>query len=52
MHTSDRDKRFQSGRKSTFDEVQRTKRNEVLDRHRRMGEDSRRQEDSRNEVSR
>jgi hypothetical protein len=52
MHTSDRDKRFTSGRKSTFDDIQKTKRNEVLDRHRRMGEDSRRQQDSRNEVSR
>lgn len=52
MHTADRDRRFQSGRKSTFDEVQKAKRNEVLDRHRRMGEDSRRQQDSRNEVSR
>jgi len=52
MHTADREKRFQSGRKATFDDVQKTKRNEVLDRHRRMGEDSRRQQDSRNEVSR
>jgi len=52
MHLSDREARFQSGRKATFDEVQKTKREEVLSRHRRMGEDSRRQQDSRIEVVR
>lgn len=51
-HTADRESRFQSGRKATFDEVQRAKREEVLTRHRRMGEDSRRQQDSRIEVAR
>jgi hypothetical protein len=52
MHLSDREVRFQTGRKATFDEVQKTKREEVLSRHRRMGEDSRRQQDSRIEVVR
>lgn len=52
MRNADRERRFQGGRKATFDEIQKTKRGEVLDRHRRMGEDSRRQQDSRGEVTR
>ncbi len=52
MHAADRDGRFQSTRKSDFDAVLRSKREEVLAKHRHMGEDSRRQEDSRLEVSR
>ena len=52
MRNSDRDQRFATGRKADFDMVQRTKREEVLARHRRMGEDSRRQEDARLDVGR
>jgi hypothetical protein len=52
MHNGDRDARFQSARKSDFEAVLKAKREEVLARHRHMGEDSRRQEDSRLEVSR
>jgi len=52
MHNEDRENRFQSGRKSDYDAVLASKREEVLARHRRMAEDTRRQEDSRLEVSR
>ncbi len=52
MHNADRDSRFQSSRKADFEAVLKAKREEVLAKHRHMGEDSRRQEDSRLEVPR
>jgi hypothetical protein len=52
MRESDRDERMTDGRKDNFDEGQRERREEVLARHRRRGEDARRATDSRNEVSR
>jgi hypothetical protein len=52
MHGEDRENRFQNGRKSDFETILKARREEVLARHRRMGEDTRRQEDSRLEVAR
>jgi hypothetical protein len=51
MRNSDRDERFSSGRKAVFDDVLQRKREEVMARHRRMGEDTRRAADARIEVS-
>ena len=52
MRNLDRDLRFQGGRRANFEGILRQRREEVLARHRHMGEDSRRDEDARREVSR
>ena len=52
MRNSDRDRRLLEGRKAHLDGTLAERRQEVLDRNRRRGEDSRRDRDSQREVSR
>jgi hypothetical protein len=52
MRAADRDQRFQASRAADFEAVLAMKRGEVFARHRRQGENSRNQQDSRLEVPR
>jgi hypothetical protein len=52
MFAADKDGRLAAGRKASFDGIQKEKREDVFARHRRQGEDSRRQQDARSEVAR
>lgn len=52
MRAEDRDQRFTTGRRANFDTGHRERREEVLARHRRRGEDARRSDDGRLEVGR
>jgi hypothetical protein len=52
MFAADKDGRLAAGRKASFEGIQKEKREDVFARHRRQGEDSRRQQDARSEVAR